>query len=82
MAIYNRLAAANPARYEPDLATSYGALGTILLKSDKREEAVVAFSTGSNLIRPYAEPNPESPNARLLQHLLANIKRARTEASE
>ncbi len=69
MEIRRRLAAASPARYEPDLAMSLGALGTHLREARKISEAKDAFREGVELVRRHAERFPEGPAARLLADL-------------
>ncbi len=67
--IYRRLAPASPARYEPDLARSLGALGRHLREAREIREAKDAFREGADLVRPHAEEFPEGPATRLLADL-------------
>ena len=69
VAIRRALAAASPARYEPDLAMSLETLGTHLRKAQRIPEAKGAFREGAELVRPHAERFPEGPAARLLANL-------------
>lgn len=48
------LAAANPARYAPDLATSLGARGTILHSLGRLADAAASFEEGAAQVRPIA----------------------------
>ncbi len=59
----------SPARYEPELATSLGALGMQLREARKIPEAKEAFREGAELVRPHAGRFPEGPDARLLAAL-------------
>ncbi len=72
--ILRRLAAASPARYEPDLAMSLGALGTHLRAAREIREAKDAFREGAELVRPHAERFPEGPDARLLANLENDLR--------
>ncbi len=74
--IYRRLAEANPARFEPDLARSLGAMGAVFLVMEKHSDAVDSFKNGVALIRPYAEQWPGSPHEELLEALERDLKAA------
>ncbi len=73
------LARGNPARFNPDLASSLGSQGTILRKSGKVREALAAFQEGAELTRPYAEANPQSPIAKLHAGLMADLEQTQEE---
>ena len=72
--IYRRLERASPARYEPDLAMSLGALGAHLRKAGKLPEAAAAFREGADFVPPHAEQFSKGPAARLLANLERDLK--------
>jgi len=53
VSIRERLAQSDPARYEPELARSYGSQGSIYLASGKKQEAIVSFTRGLKTLTPY-----------------------------
>jgi hypothetical protein len=74
--IRERLAKDQPARFEPDLAMSCGAYGTILKNAGERNAAVAAFMQGAALLEPYTAGQSEShPAVRLRQALLNDAER-------
>jgi tetratricopeptide (TPR) repeat protein len=72
--IYRRLAAASPARFEPDLATSLGAMGSYLHADGQAAKARAAFEEGVRIVQPHAERYPEGPEDRLLANLRREIE--------
>ncbi|MFH1370809.1 MAG: ATP-binding protein [Planctomycetota bacterium] len=67
--IYRRLAKANPAEYEPDLARSLGVTGRVLRQDGKIAQSVGALREGIYLIKPFVEQYPQSPFFELLKVL-------------
>ena len=74
--IYRRLAKANPAAFEPDLARSLYVLGTVLRAMGKEADAADAFREGIRLITLYAEQLPQSPFADLRDALQDWLRQA------
>ena len=56
--IHRRLAAANPAAYEPDLATSLNNLSVDLADAGRRDEALTAIQDAVEIRRRLAAANP------------------------
>ena len=56
--MYRRLAAANPAAYEPDLATSLNNLSIRLAEAGRRDEALTAIQDAVEIYRRLAAANP------------------------
>ena len=74
----DRLAAASPARFEPDLARSLGALGTHLGTNGKITEAAEAFREGIEIVKPHAERFPNGRSAQLLSNLENGLRQTVT----
>ena len=56
--MYRRLAAANPAAYEPDLAMSLNNLSVDLADAGRRDEALTASQDAAKIRRRLAAANP------------------------
>ncbi len=74
----DRLAAASPARFEPDLARSLGALGTHLRTNGKLTVAAEAFREGIEILKPHAERLRKGPSAQLLSNLENGLRQTVT----
>ncbi len=74
--IKRRLAAASPSRFESDLAVSCGAYGQLLILLEKYSDAAASFKEGADLIKPYAEKWPGSPNENFYKMLIEGYNRA------
>lgn len=68
--IRRRLAAANPARFEPDLAMSLGALSINLVPSGDKVGALDAVEEGIELLRPYVQHPHSGETAKTYEGLL------------
>ncbi len=64
--MYRPLAAANPARFAPDLAGSLGNLSRILADAGDRQGALAAIREAIRLIEPRAAAYPNSQAGRWL----------------
>ncbi|MEJ5240854.1 MAG: hypothetical protein WHS87_06630, partial [Anaerolineales bacterium] len=73
--LYRPLAQANPQAFLPDLATSLGAYGSILLALERLTEAAESFAEGARLLLPFARALPQAFSG-LLRALLRDYLRA------
>jgi hypothetical protein len=80
--IYRRLAAANPARYEPDLARALGTMGLAFRLGNRHGDAARAFGEGADVARPHAMAQPHSPLTALLARLESNYRKSRRDAGQ
>ena len=74
VSIHRRLAADNPARFEPDLARSLSVWGYVWHGMDERDRAISAYKESIELLRPYADQWPGSPHAQLLLQTEKDLK--------
>jgi tetratricopeptide (TPR) repeat protein len=73
--VYRRLAAANPAAFEPNLATSLNNIGNMLSELGRREEALAATLEAVEVRRRLAAANPAAfePNLATSLNNLGNV---------
>ncbi|WBB99575.1 tetratricopeptide repeat protein [Solwaraspora sp. WMMA2080] len=67
--IYRRLAQANPAAYEPNLAGSLNNLGMMLSEAGRRDEALTATTEAADIYRRLAQANPAAYEPNLAMSL-------------
>ena len=79
--MFRRLAAAYPARYEPELAQSLNNLSNRLAQSGRGEEALEASREAWDLIEPYARRSPDGLHGRWAQAIRSTLERLTAEAS-
>ncbi len=73
--MYRRLAAASPARYEPDLAKNLSVLSDRLEEQGQRDPAIEATEEALRLMRPYAVRYPDSAHGRLYEVMQGDLAR-------
>ena len=76
--IRERLAAQRPDPFEPDLAMSLGALGSVHRANDNSNEALDSFRRGIEILKPHFLRLPQA-FARLMNNLLRAYLEAREE---
>ena len=74
--IREKLAKENPAKFLPDLATSLGVRGDILMQTGDSDQAVTYYLRAIEILAPFAEQYPNSFAGRMYKEIQRDLAKA------